>query len=123
MGLFYPALAWLLALLASLAQADHHGTAALLYLSKYGYIAPSNGTQALVSEDKIAEYVAGAVKDFQAFAGLNQTGELDPVTVELMGTPRCGVRDRGVTARPAANSRNSQQQPQWPGHTGCSRMI
>merc|ERR1712168_275323 len=77
-------------------------TQALLYLSKYGYIQPSNGTQALVTEDRIKEYVTSAVKDFQAFAGLNQTGELDPVTVELMGTPRCGVRDiigHGATAR------------------------
>merc|ERR1719283_527868 len=77
-------------------------TDALLYLSKYGYIQQKNGTGALVSEDKIKEYVKSAVKDFQAFAGLNQTGELDPVTVELMGTPRCGVRDiigPGATAR------------------------
>merc|ERR1719474_1452987 len=77
-------------------------TQALLYLSKYGYIQPSNGTQALVTEDRIKEYVTSAVKDFQAFAGLNQTGELDPVTVELMGTPRCGVRDiigHGATAK------------------------
>ena len=43
-----------------------------------------------------------AVTDFQAFAGINQTGELDPLTVELMDTPRCGVRDiigHGATAK------------------------
>ena len=34
------------------------------------------------------------MKDFQSFAGLTVTGDLDPVTVELMGTPRCGVRDK-----------------------------
>ena len=81
---------------------ENEGTHALLYLSKYGYIEPDNGTQALVTEDTIKEYVKSAVKDFQAFAGLNQTGELDSVTVELMGTPRCGVRDNighGATAR------------------------
>ena len=33
------------------------------------------------------------MKDFQSFAGLAQTGELDPSTLELMKTPRCGVRD------------------------------
>merc|ERR1711971_797764 len=77
-----------------LAFAGQEETQALLYLSKYGYIQPTNGTQALLTEDR--------VKDFQAFAGLNQTGDLDPVTVELMGTPRCGVRDiigHGATAR------------------------
>jgi len=91
----------LLALLP-LATCGKDETQALLYLSKYGYIAPKNGTQALVTEDNIKEYVKSAVKDFQAFAGLNQTGELDPVTVELMATPRCGVRDiigHGATAR------------------------
>ena len=42
------------------------------------------------------------MKDLQAFAGLAQTGELDEATVELMRTPRCGVRDiigHGATAR------------------------
>ena len=56
----------------------------------------------MLVEDRDKEYVKSAVKDFQAFAGLNQTGDLDPVTVELMGTPRCGVRDiigHGATAR------------------------
>ena len=38
----------------------------------------------------------------QAFAGLNQTGDLDDTTVKLMNTPRCGVTDivgKGATAR------------------------
>ena len=37
--------------------AGNEGTKALLYLSKYGYIEPDNGTQALVTEDTIKEYV------------------------------------------------------------------
>ena len=48
------------------------------------------------------DYIKTGVKDFQAFAGLAQTGELDPPTVELMRTPRCGVKDiigHGATAR------------------------
>ena len=80
------------ALLASLStlgpgvRAGTEETNALLYLSKYGYISNNDGKASQVKEENI--------KDFQAFAGLNETGELDPVTVELMGTPRCGVRDR-----------------------------
>ena len=86
------------ALLLLLAQtwAGTEETNALLYLSKYGYIANNDGKASQVKEENIKDFIKSAVKDFQAFAGLNQTGELDPITVELMGTPRCGVRDRGL---------------------------
>jgi len=88
------------ALLASLStlgpgvRAGTEETNALLYLSKYGYISNNDGKASQVKEENIKDFIKSAVKDFQAFAGLNETGELDPVTVELMGTPRCGVRDR-----------------------------
>ena len=90
------------ALLASLStlgpgvRAGTEETNALLYLSKYGYISNNDGKASQVKEENIKDFIKSAVKDFQAFAGLNETGELDPVTVELMGTPRCGVRDRGL---------------------------
>ena len=84
-----------LLLLLAQAWAGTEETNALLYLSKYGYIANNDGKASQVKEENIKDFIKLAVKDFQAFAGLNQTGELDPVTVELMGTPRCGVRDRG----------------------------
>ena len=77
-------------------------TRALIYLMKYGYVAPRNGSSALLTEEGLNNYVKSAVMDFQAFAGINQTGELDDLTVELMDTPRCGVRDiigHGATAR------------------------
>merc|ERR1712050_555997 len=47
------------------------------YLAKFGYL------QSLDS----------AIANFQAFAGLEQTGELDEETVKMMHTPRCGVKD------------------------------
>jgi len=84
------------------ASGNTEETQALLYLQKYGYVENRDGTGALLSEEGIKKQLAKAVRDFQAFAGLNQTGELDPVTVELMGTPRCGVNDiigHGATAR------------------------
>ena len=77
-------------------------TRALVYLMKYGYVAPRNGTSALLTEEALNKYVKSAVMDFQAFAGLNQTGEVDDLTQELMETPRCGVRDIigfGATAK------------------------
>ena len=87
----------LLVILTSLGTGVRAGTEetnALLYLSKYGYISNNDGKASQVKEENVKDFIKSAVKDFQAFAGLNETGELDPVTVELMGTPRCGVRDR-----------------------------
>ena len=34
-----------------------------------------------------------ALKNFQAFAGINETGVLDKKTMDLMKRPRCGVKD------------------------------
>ena len=31
--------------------------------------------------------------DFQRFAGLEETGEMDEETEEMMAMPRCGVKD------------------------------
>jgi len=78
------------------------GERELIYLMKYGYISNRNGSASLMSEDGLKEQLKQAVIDFQAFAGLNQTGIVDPETRELMETPRCGVRDiigRGAYAR------------------------
>ena len=99
------------ALLLLLAQtwAGTEETNALLYLSKYGYIANNDGKASQVKEENIKDFIKLAVKDFQAFAGLNQTGELDPVTVELMGTPRCGVRDRGQEETDRTASRRKKR--------------
>ena len=69
---------------------------------KYGYVAPRNGTAALITDEGLNTFVKSAVRDFQSFAGINQTGELDEETLELMDTPRCGVRDiigHGAIAR------------------------
>jgi len=58
----------------------------------YGYIADDGNSDvaAAMSEDMIIQ----AIKDFQVFAGLDPTGELDDETVNLMNTPRCGVKDK-----------------------------
>ena len=61
------------------------------YLTQFGYIPKSeDGTKNLVDETALNE----AVKDFQTFAGLDPTGELDSETIELMKTPRCGKEDK-----------------------------
>ena len=84
-------------------NSDKDGATALLYLMKYGYLEPQKkGSAALFTQSGLDTYITGAVRDFQTFAGIESTGVLDPVTVELMGTPRCGVRDiigPGATAK------------------------
>jgi len=66
-------------------------TDAVDYLTQFGYI-PKNvdGTRPFVDTSILNE----AVKDFQNFAGLDPTGNLDSETKELMKTPRCGKEDR-----------------------------
>ena len=58
------------------------------YLHRYGYLTKSSGSQtsSLQSIDK-------AVWEFQAFAGIRQTGKLNEETMEMMKRRRCGVKD------------------------------
>nr|CAH0104223.1 unnamed protein product [Daphnia galeata] len=66
-------------------------TEAMKYLSNFGYLDPALGdtSTSFVS----GETVRRAISDFQSFAGLNPTGELDEETSIWMSKPRCGVPD------------------------------
>ena len=68
-------------------------TRAMIYLMRYGYVDPNKWSNSLVTEDQYRSYVSHAVMEFQAFAGLNQTGLMDTETREMMLKPRCGVRE------------------------------
>ena len=61
---------------------------------KYGYMDDmdhhNHKTANLLSRDGLKKYIM----EFQAFAGMNVTGELDADTVKMMNTPRCGVKDK-----------------------------
>ena len=64
-----------------------------MYLMKYGYMDHhhnSGKSAPLLSRDGLYDYIM----EFQAFAGINQTGELDSETVKWMNMPRCGVKDK-----------------------------
>uniref|UniRef100_A0A2P2I1R8 Matrix metalloproteinase-14-like n=1 Tax=Hirondellea gigas TaxID=1518452 RepID=A0A2P2I1R8_9CRUS len=88
-------------------------TTALMYLSRYGYMDPAatnpeNG--ALLS----LEAVRSAIIEFQAFAGLNQTGELDAETREMMNRRRCGNKDIiGHGANTRRKKRYALQGSRW----------
>lgn len=85
---------------------------AFYYLNKYGYVPKDANklTAALMSEDVVTQ----AVKDFQIFAGLPPTGELDANTTELMNAPRCGVQDVvGPTDQARRKKRFALQGSRW----------
>ncbi|ODM91917.1 Stromelysin-1 [Orchesella cincta] len=72
-------------------------TEALKYMTTFGWLDPisdSIGSQPMIDVRK-------SVREFQAFAGLNITGELDEDTLELMSLPRCGFKwiSRNLTYR------------------------
>lgn|SRR6218665_3284568 len=60
------------------------------YLMKYGYLPGSDmETGALRTDEELQR----AVRHFQKFAHIPETGRLDAQTVEAMGKPRCGMAD------------------------------
>ncbi|CAL7943448.1 unnamed protein product [Xylocopa violacea] len=66
-------------------------TTAMNYLSQFGYLQPINPTSGgIISQETLSK----AIAEFQAFAGLNITGDFDEETFKLMSLPRCGVKDK-----------------------------
>ena len=62
-------------------------------MKKYGYVAPSNVGKLVEPGGGWSNEAKNALKNFQAFAGINETGVLDKKTMDLMKRPRCGVKD------------------------------
>ena len=60
------------------------------YLTKLGYLSQSSSAQTSSFQS-----TDNAITKFQEFAGLQQTGDLNDETIELMKKKRCGVRDFG----------------------------
>ena len=81
---------------------------------RYGYVDPNKWSNSLVTEEQYSAYVSQAVQEFQAFAGLEQTGQVDNETKVLMETPRCGVRDIvGLGAHVRRRKRYVLQGSKW----------
>ena len=81
---------------------------------QYGYLelpiskpTPDTRSANLLSQDAVQEYI----REFQSFAGLPQTGELDTDTKMMMNKPRCGVKD--VVGHSARTKRYALQGSRW----------
>ncbi|XP_063700125.1 matrix metalloproteinase-14 isoform X2 [Culicoides brevitarsis] len=87
-------------------------TQAQLYLSQFGYLSPSlrnPSSGSLIDGDTWEK----AIMEFQSFAGLNATGELDDETMELMSAPRCGVKDKVGFGSDTRSKRYALQGSRW----------
>ncbi|KRF97984.1 uncharacterized protein Dwil_GK21871, isoform C [Drosophila willistoni] len=86
-------------------------TQAEIYLSQFGYLpASARNPESSGLQDK--QTWVSAIEEFQSFAGLNITGELDSETMKLMSLPRCGVRDR-VGSADSRSKRYALQGSRW----------
>ena len=79
------------------------------FLIRYGFLLTNDGIQndeageespASIEESQ-QDKVRRAILNFQQYYGLEQTGELDEATIELMGRPRCGDPDVYDNYKPA----------------------
>ena len=59
------------------------------YLVRYGYMPDTK--ESIESENLLS--MRSAITDFQSFAGINVTGQLDDETMKWMTKRRCGVKD------------------------------
>ncbi|XP_055315520.1 matrix metalloproteinase-14 isoform X2 [Sitodiplosis mosellana] len=87
-------------------------TQAEIYLSQFGYLPPTARNPAsggLLDENTWNK----AIMDFQSFAGVNITGNLDPETMELMSLPRCGVKDKVGFGTDSRSKRYALQGSRW----------
>ncbi|XP_063224622.1 matrix metalloproteinase-14 isoform X3 [Bacillus rossius redtenbacheri] len=85
-------------------------TQAMIYLSQFGYLPPAvRNRDTIMTEDTMRK----AIAEFQAFAGLNITGELDEDTAHTMSLPRCGVKDKVGYGADARTKRYALQGSRW----------
>jgi matrix metalloproteinase-14 (membrane-inserted) len=86
-----------------IAPTGAHDTNPLAYLQRYGYMQAPAGAETsnnLISEESFSS----AVAEFQRFAGLPETGQVDNQTLNMMRMPRCGNVDKQQVSTGAAKT-------------------
>ncbi|XP_077988703.1 stromelysin-1-like [Glandiceps talaboti] len=85
--------------------------AALEYLQYFGYL---GNIDTKAGQLRTAEDLEEAVRMFQRFANLTETGEMDAKTMEMMNVPRCGVPDMVGTSNDARRRKRFAAITAWP---------
>lgn len=73
------------------------------YLINFGYLSSEIKHSSLKTDytddtkENSVTLLRNAIKNFQKFANLNQTGKLDSETLDVMKLPRCGLKDFKTT--------------------------
>ncbi|KAF5304494.1 hypothetical protein FQA39_LY09690 [Lamprigera yunnana] len=86
---------------------------ALYYLSQYGYLGAN--TKNIFNSSNLIDGrdFNNAVAEFQSFAGLDVTGELNDETLQTMSLPRCGVKDKVGSGSDSRSKRYALQGSRW----------
>lgn len=86
---------------------------ALYYLSQYGYLGAN--TRNIFNSSNLIDgrVLNNAIAEFQSFAGLDVTGELNDETLQTMSLPRCGVKDKVGSGSDSRSKRYALQGSRW----------
>ncbi|XP_022903605.2 matrix metalloproteinase-14-like isoform X1 [Onthophagus taurus] len=81
------------------------------YLSQYGYVSKGN----LMNSSRLLNQsiLKRAIEEFQSFAGLPVTGEINEETESVMKLPRCGVKDKFIFGSDTRFKRYALQGSRW----------
>ncbi|XP_078680837.1 uncharacterized protein LOC144915901 [Branchiostoma floridae x Branchiostoma belcheri] len=70
-------------------------TDGMMYLRDFGWFEPDERFDMITDTRTMSPVMRRAITNFQKFAGIEETGELDEKTRETMRMPRCGFADTG----------------------------
>lgn len=88
-------------------------TEAMLFLQKYGYMEESARNMLGFAVSVPRDVYKDALREYQRYAGVKQTGILDEATIDMMRTPRCGVKDKISPANSVRKKRYALQGSRW----------